>query len=98
MNLSTLDFSNRLPFDFQKTVEMPVFPKLRSSKKQNKVKVDEFNHMTKTKSNLSSSIFSVKKLHSSSKYSMWTEIKIFPFSKSISSRSYHSAILHEDRY
>jgi len=43
--------------------------------------------------------FSMKKSHhSNAKYSMWTERKLFPFSKTLSTRSYHSAVLHEDMY
>jgi hypothetical protein len=59
---------------------------------------DVSNNMFSTKSFIASSLSMKKSHHSNTKYSMWTEIKLFPFSKTLSPRSYHSAVFHENKY
>lgn len=101
MKLHDLDFSNRLPIDFQKTFTIPLFPRLvqkfqsTSNKFENQRKLEASLFQSKIKS--TNSVSETKKpLSIENKYPQWTEICL-PFSRSFPARSYHSTVLYEKR-
>ena len=96
MNLHDLDFSRRLPFDFHQSVQIPMFPKLRQSESTSMIRGESLNVFPKTKTMMTSNYFK-KALTTETKFSAWTEIRL-PFSKTLYSRSYHSAVFYENSY
>lgn len=98
MNLRDLDFSKRLPVNFQRSVEIPLFPQLRKSnirsKSTNCNESSGYNPKRESTTLLKND--SVMKSPQNSKFSAWTEI-VIPFSRSLKPRSYHSMVFYDKR-